>query len=87
MDAVLERIPEGGNYYITLDADGFDPSVMPAIAGPAPGGVTYRQACRLIEGLAARGQILEADIVELTPSRDILKPGDVPLIIPECRST
>ena len=33
MDAILERIPDGGQYYLTIDADGMDPSVMPAVAG------------------------------------------------------
>ncbi len=71
MDAVLDRIPDGGNFYITMDADGFDPAVMPAVAGPAPGGVTYLQACRLIAGLAEKGRIVGVDMVEITPSRDV----------------
>ena len=50
MKAILERIPEGGNYYITIDADGMDPAVMPAVLGPAPGGVTFHQARQLIHG-------------------------------------
>lgn len=43
MDHVLSQIPDGGKYYLTIDADGFDPAVMPAVAGPAPApdGVTY----------------------------------------------
>jgi agmatinase len=36
MNAVLERIPDGGQYYLTVDADGLDPTIMPAVAGPAP---------------------------------------------------
>lgn len=31
MDAVLERIPDGGPYYLTIDADGLDPAIMPAV--------------------------------------------------------
>ncbi len=45
MESVLARIPDGGDYYLTIDADGMDPAVMPAVAAPAPGGVTYHQAC------------------------------------------
>ncbi len=37
MDAVLARIPDGGNYYLTIDADGMDPAAMPAVAGPGAG--------------------------------------------------
>ncbi|MCR9136102.1 MAG: agmatinase [Alphaproteobacteria bacterium] len=71
MDAVLSEIPDGANYYLTLDADGFDPSVMPAVAGPAPGGVTYLQAVQLIHGLVDKGRVVGMDICEITPQRDI----------------
>lgn len=71
MAHVLSTIPNGGNYYLTLDADGFDPSVMPAVAGPAPGGVTYLQALQLIHGLVDKGRVVGMDICEITPARDI----------------
>jgi len=71
MDAILKRIPDGGRYYITIDADGMDPSVMPAVAGPALGGVTYLQARRLIHGLVRKGRVVGMDIVEITPSKDV----------------
>ena len=44
---------------------------MPAVAGPAPGGVTYPQARKLIHGLVAKGRIVGMDIVEITPRRDV----------------
>lgn len=71
MDLVLAQIPDGGTYYLTIDADGLDPSVMPAVAGPAPGGVTYAQARKLIHGLVAKGRVVGMDIVEITPKRDV----------------
>jgi agmatinase len=71
MDAVLERIPDGGRYYITIDADGMDPSVMPAVAGPAPGGLTFHQARKLIHGLVRKGRVIGMDIVEITPRLDV----------------
>lgn len=71
MDPVLAQIPDGGTYYLTIDADGFDPSVMPAVAGPAPGGVTYPQARKLIHGLVVKGRVVGMDIVEITPKRDV----------------
>ena len=51
MKAILDRIPDGHNYYLTIDADGVDPTIMPAVAGPAPGGVNYGQMRTLIQGL------------------------------------
>ena len=71
MKAILDRIPDGGSYYLTIDADGLDPSVMPAVAGPAPGGVTYPQTRELIHGLVAKGRVVGMDVVEITPSRDL----------------
>lgn len=71
MDAILERIPAGGRYYITIDADGMDPSVMPAVNGPALGGVTYHQARKLIHGLVNKGRVVGLDLVEITPAKDV----------------
>jgi len=71
MDAVLQRIPDGGRYYITIDADGMDPTVMPAVAGPAPGGLTFHQARKLIHGLVRKGRVVGMDIVEITPNLDV----------------
>jgi agmatinase len=70
MDAVLARIPDGGNYYLTIDADGLDPTIMPAVDGPAPGGVTFVQARKLIHGLVKKGRVVGMDIVEIQPAKD-----------------
>jgi agmatinase len=71
MEAVLKRIPNGAKYYLTIDADGMDPTIMPAVAGPAPGGVTYGQIRTLIQGLVNKGRVVGMDIVEITPKRDV----------------
>ena len=71
MEAILERIPDGGTYYLTVDADGIDPTIAPAVAGPAPGGVTYPQMRTLIHGLVGKGRVLGMDVVEITPARDV----------------
>jgi len=69
--AVLKEIADGGRYYLTIDADGMDPSQMPAVLAPAPGGVTYHQALALIKGLCRKGRLVGMDIVEIAPSRDV----------------
>lgn len=71
IDAILARVPDRGRYYLTIDADGLDPAVMPAVAGPAPGGVTYHQARKLIHGLVGKGRVVGMDIVEITPRADV----------------
>jgi agmatinase len=71
MSRVLERVPDDKRYYLTIDADGLDPSVMPAVAGPEPGGLLYHQVRSLIHGLVNKGRLVGMDIVEITPSRDV----------------
>jgi agmatinase len=45
--------------------------VIPAVAGPAPGGVTFHQARKLIHGLVNKGRVVGMDIVEITPRLDV----------------
>jgi agmatinase len=71
VDAVLGRIPDGGTYYLTIDADGLDPSIMPAVGAPQPGGVTYRETIEIIKGLTHKGRLIGMDLVEITPARDL----------------
>ena len=71
MKAILDRIPDNQNFYLTIDADGVDPTIMPAVAGPAPGGVNYSQMRTLIHGLVKKGRVLGMDIVEITPGKDV----------------
>lgn len=70
MQAILDRIPDGGNYYLTVDADGMDPSLMPAVLGPAFGGLLYPQMLTLIRGLVKKGNVVGMDVVEIAPDRD-----------------
>lgn len=70
MAAILDLIPDGGNYYLTVDADGMDPSLMPAVLGPAFGGLLYPQMLTLIHGLVKKGKMIGMDIVEIAPDRD-----------------
>jgi agmatinase len=44
---------------------------MPAVIGPAPGGLSYWQALKLLHGIAAKARIAAFDLVELVPERDV----------------
>ena len=70
MEAVLNRIPDGGPYYLTIDADGMDPTIMPAVIAQSPGGLTWLQIRKLIHGLVKKGRVLGMDLVEIAPSYD-----------------
>ena len=68
---VLDLVPKGANLLVTFDCDALDPSVVPAVIGPAPGGLTYWQAIELINGVSERGRIAAFDLVEFMPARDV----------------
>lgn len=71
LPAVLERIPSGGPYYLTIDADGLDPTIMPAVMSPTPGGLDWLQTRTLVQGLVRKGRVVGMDLVEIAPARDI----------------
>ena len=67
---MLARIPEGVRYYVTIDIDGFDPSIAPGTGTPSHGGFTYYEGLEILAGLAARGTIVGIDLVEVAPDYD-----------------
>ncbi|WP_267395741.1 MULTISPECIES: arginase family protein [unclassified Sphingomonas] len=69
-NGILEELPLGGRFVLSIDCDGFDPSAFPAVAMPTPGGLDYEDMLALIEGLAAKGTLVGAIIAEYTPHRD-----------------
>jgi agmatinase len=70
IEPVLEQIPTGANVLVTIDCDGLDPAIMPAVIGPAPGGLSYWQTVGLMRGVAKKATIAAFDIVEFMPERD-----------------
>lgn len=77
MEAILDQIPEGKPYYVTIDADGIDPTIMPAVLAQTPGGLSWHQLRKLIHGLVAKDRVLGMDIVEIAPSYDV---GNITMI-------
>lgn len=68
---IIDVIPQGSDIFLTFDADGFDPTTMPAVIGPEPGGLSYFQGIELIDIAAERGRIVGFDLVEFVPDNDI----------------
>lgn len=64
MDEAIDRLPE--NVYLTFDLDGLDPSVMPGVGTPEPGGLSYRQVVSLIRKLGEKRHVVAADLTELS---------------------
>jgi agmatinase len=55
------------NVYLTIDLDGFDPSVIPATGTPEPGGLDWHQVTSLVRAVARHKKIVGMDVVELLP--------------------
>ena len=70
IEAALEHIPPGAQVLVNVDCDGLDPAIMPAVIGPAPGGLDYWQVVNLLHGIAGKASIAGFNIVEFMPSRD-----------------
>jgi len=56
------------NVYITIDADGFDPSVVPAVGTAEPGGLFWEETTRLLQHVVNTKNVVGFDIVEIAPT-------------------
>jgi agmatinase len=70
VDAVLSLIPMGSRCLVTLDCDALDSSIMPAVAYPSPGGLTFIQVVDLIHGVAEKAKLVGFDLIEFVPKKD-----------------
>ena len=70
VEKMLGRIPKGKRYYVTIDIDGFDPSIAPGTGTPSHGGFLYYEVLELLDGLTRRGSVIGVDLVEVAPDYD-----------------
>jgi agmatinase len=71
LNTVLAHLAGRGPFYLTVDADGLDPSVMPAVKAPVPGGLRFEHVQRTLRHLAREGGLRGMDVVEVAPSIDL----------------
>jgi len=67
---MLNRIPLGERYYITIDIDAFDPSIASGTGTPSHGGFLYYEILEFLDGLTKHGQVIGVDLVEVAPDYD-----------------
>ncbi|MEM1315421.1 MAG: agmatinase [Pseudomonadota bacterium] len=70
VEGVLSRAPAGAPVYVTIDIDGFDPSIAAGTGTPSHGGFLYYEGLELLAGLAERHRIVGVDLVEVAPDYD-----------------
>ncbi len=63
---LLDRLPD--RVYLTIDLDVFDPSEVPAVGTPEPGGLSYEAVFHFLTHLFKSKDVVAADIVELRPT-------------------
>ena len=68
--AVAARIPKGARVYVTLDIDGFCPSIAPGTGTPSHGGFLYYEVLELLQQVAQAHEVVGMDLVEVAPDYD-----------------
>ncbi|WP_272977137.1 arginase family protein [Deinococcus geothermalis] len=67
---VVTALPPGSPVYLSVDADAFDPAVLPGTSSPEPDGFSYALALRVIREVVRRHRLVGMDLVELAPNLD-----------------
>ena len=71
VNQMIEKIPKGVRYYITIDIDAFDPSIASGTGTPSHGGFYYYEVLEFLDGLTKQGNIVGLDLVEVAPDYDL----------------
>jgi agmatinase len=68
--ATTARIPKGVPLYVTIDIDGFCPSIAPGTGTPSHGGFLYYEVLEILQQVAQTHEIVGIDLVEVAPDYD-----------------
>jgi arginase len=72
LDQILDRVAEApGGFWIHLDVDVIDSTIMSAVDSPAPGGAQTSDLALLLAGLVAHPQALGMDVTIYDPALDL----------------
>jgi agmatinase len=75
IDKVLAALSD--TVYITIDLDGLDPALMPAVGTPEPGGLSWRELVTLLRRTFETRRVVACDVVELCPIPGLASPNFV----------
>jgi len=71
VSSILNKLPNFGNVYVSIDIDGFDPSIAPGTGSPTVDGLLYHEVLGLLKGIANMSNIVGFDVVEVNPMVDL----------------
>jgi len=60
--------------YVTIDVDAFDPSIMPSVGTPEPGGMGWYETLALLKKVSREKEVIGFDAVELSPNSGDISP-------------
>ena len=67
---VIARIPAGARVYVTVDIDGFCPSIAPGTGTPSHGGFLYYEVLEMLQAVARAHDVVGIDLAEVAPDYD-----------------
>ena len=73
VDRVVDSLSE--TVYITIDCDGLDPGIMPAVGTPEPGGLSWYEVLTLLRRVIDARRVVGCDLVELCPIPGLIAPN------------
>lgn len=56
--------------FITIDLDGLDPSLLPGVGTPQPGGLNWYELTQFLKQLFLQKKVIGCDVMELAPLND-----------------
>jgi agmatinase len=65
VQSIVEKLSP--NVYVTIDMDVFDPSVVPGVGTPEPGGLDWSQVNAILKAVCESRRVCGFDLVELCP--------------------
>ncbi|MBU3911613.1 MAG: agmatinase [Candidatus Omnitrophica bacterium] len=72
LDSIKDYLSD--HVYISIDLDVFDPSIMPSVGTPEPGGMLWYEFLQAVRGIIQGKKIVGFDVVELCPIKDMIGP-------------
>jgi agmatinase len=68
--ATAGRIPKGARVYVTIDIDGFCPSIAPGTGTPSHGSFLYYEVLEILQQAAQTHGVVGLHLVEVAPDYD-----------------
>jgi agmatinase len=79
IDGVLEKLPTGGQVYVSIDIDCLDLPLVPGCSSAEVNGMTYDELRKTLFAIAKRSEVVGFDVVEVNPMVDVAS-GNTSLI-------